>query len=498
MKISEWMNRSGVKFGTSGARGLVAAMTDEVCFAYTVGFLQHLERQGEFKPGQPITIAGDLRPSSPRMMRACMAAVEYMGGKPVCAGFVPTPALCHHSYSRAMASIMVTGSHIPDDRNGLKFNRAQGEFLKPDEIAMREEDVTLPDGLFDGQGMLAQDHAIPLPDQACSQLQPELLRQYVQRYEDFFGSSALKGLHIGVYQHSAVGRDVLKVVLERLGAQVMPLGRSERFIPVDTEAVRPEDVTLARQWATEHGLDAIVTTDGDSDRPLLADEQGNWIRGDVLGLVSAGWLGAGAVVTPISSNTGLEEMARQQGLQTRRTRIGSPFVIEAMTELTKAGQGPVVGYEANGGFLTAEALPHPTRDGSLAPLPTRDAVLPLLCGLMAAHENKLPLSAYFKKACQRVTVSDRIQNKPREESLGLIQALRAEPAGHLEKMGLTAQCGALVDTNELDGHRMTFSSGDVVHLRPSGNAPELRIYIESDSAQKAEQLLANVLKALSQ
>ena len=66
------------------------------------------------------------------------------------------------------------------------------------------------------------------------------------RYLNFFAHDALHGVRVGVYQHSAVGRDVLVKIFSHLGAEVTPLGRSENFIPVDTEAIRPEDVRLAR------------------------------------------------------------------------------------------------------------------------------------------------------------------------------------------------------------------------------------------------------------
>ncbi|MDT8871718.1 hypothetical protein RAA17_13000 [Komagataeibacter rhaeticus] len=180
-------------------------------------------------------------------------------------------------------SLMVTGSHIPADRNGIKFNRAHGEFLKPDEAAMREEDVDLPEGMFDASGALLTPPALP----AVTDVVPG----FVARARDFFGPHALSGLKLGIYQHSAVGRDVLVRIVAALGAQAVPLGRMETFIPVDTEAVRPEDAALAREWAADGGLDAILTTDGDSDRPLLADRAGDWLRGDVLGILAARFLG---------------------------------------------------------------------------------------------------------------------------------------------------------------------------------------------------------------
>ena len=93
ISIADLMNQSSVAFGTSGARGLVSAMTDRVCFAYTQAFLQHLANIGQFEPGRHVAIAGDLRPSSPRIMAVCAAAVRHMGGEVDNCGFVPSPAV---------------------------------------------------------------------------------------------------------------------------------------------------------------------------------------------------------------------------------------------------------------------------------------------------------------------------------------------------------------------------------------------------------------------
>ena len=120
------------------------------------------------------------------------------------------------------------------------------------------------------------------------------------RYLNFFEPDALHGLRVGVYQHSAVGRDVLVKILSNLGAEVTPLGRSEKFIPVDTEAIRPEDVQLALDWAKQDRFDAIVSADGDSDRPLVSDENGNWLRGDIAGILCARFLEADSISTPMS------------------------------------------------------------------------------------------------------------------------------------------------------------------------------------------------------
>lgn len=472
------MAHSGVAFGTSGARGLVSAMTDTLCFAYTVGYLKYLTILNEFSPGTPVAIAGDLRPSTPRILRACAAAITWMHGKPVFCGFVPTPALSLHAFTQGIPSLMVTGSHIPADRNGIKFNRAYGEFLKSDEIPMRAQDVTLPEGWFDASGTLKQNVALPPVT--------DIVPDYVARYRNFFGPNALLGFTVGVYQHSAVGRDILGTIIEALGGKAIPLARSAEFVSVDTEAVRPEDVALAHEWAATKTFDAIVTTDGDSDRPLIADRYGDWMRGDVLGILTARYLGAASVTTPVNSNTGLEQSAFAKAI--RRTAIGSPFVIAEMMQAAEDGFKPAVGYEANGGFLLATEVEKNGR--ILKPLPTRDAVLPILCALVAAKEYGNDLAALLATLPSRFTRSDRLTEIPTAQSRAKIAALHENIIPELQKLGFLEACGALQDVNQIDGLRMTFESGDILHLRPSGNAPELRVYVEANTPERADTLLA--------
>jgi phosphomannomutase len=373
VSVSDLMHESGVAFGTSGARGLVSAMTDRVCFGYTAGFLQHLLDEGVWQTGGYVALAGDLRPSTPRIIAACSAAVRALGGAPIYCGLVPTPTLAYHAMDLGIPAVMVTGSHIPDDRNGIKFYRPDGEILKDDEPKILGQMIN--GEAWDEGGTIAGLPPLPAP--------LDIVTDYVARYVTVFGSEALVGCRVGVYQHSAVGRDILGDILAAMGADVVLLGRSETFIPVDTEAVRSEDIDLARQWAAEHRLDAIVSTDGDSDRPLLADEHGEWLRGDVLAMLCAAALGMETVITPVSSNSMVELCHLFRRVE--RTRIGSPFVIKAMQTAIARGDGMVCGYEANGGFLLGSDL---VRAGSrLTALPTRDAVLPIVAVLIAGRDS---------------------------------------------------------------------------------------------------------------
>jgi len=486
--VAEVMTQSGVAFGTSGARGLVADMTDEVCFLYTCAFLQHLKSLGQFEAGRPVALAGDLRPSTPRILAACAAAVRHMGGTDVYCGFVPSPAVAAYGFARGIPSLMVTGSHIPADRNGIKFNRIDGEVLKEDEQAIRSQSVDMPP-IFDDGGALLDPPVLANPVDVES--------AYIARYVDAFGCDVLEGMRLGIYEHSAVGRDILTTLVRALGAEAVPLGRSDQFIPVDTEAVRPQDQELALQWARELRLDAILSTDGDSDRPLLADERGIWLRGDVLGILCASALSLDTVCAPVSCNSALE----RSGLfdVVARTRIGSPYVIERMNALVSEGAARVCGFEANGGFLLATSITLPD-GGSLSSLPTRDAMLPMISVLQAARRRGLPLSQLVRTLPDRFTFSDRLERYQPERSRALLDRLKDDD-GRYSLAQATTMFGHLAGDarhiDDTDGVRITFDSGDIIHLRPSGNAPELRCYTESDSEETAASLGRRVLALIA-
>ena len=470
LAIATLMDSSGVRFGTSGARGLVADISDEVAFAYTCAFLQAIGAGSD-----RVALAIDLRPSSPRIAAACAAAIAHAGLVVDYCGALPTPALACYAQTQGLPAIMVTGSHIPFDRNGIKFYSAAGEISKNDEARIGSARVYIPDS-----GL-----SVPL-----SEVNRSAYQHYLGRYLDFFAPQALAGMKLGLYEHSSVARDLLRELLERLGAEVISLGRTDDFVPIDTEAVSEADIEQARRWAAQHGFDALLSTDGDGDRPLVGDENGRWLRGDLAGILCAQYLQAHAVVSTVSCNTALELCGTFA--EVRRTRIGSPYVIEAMEGLIATGQQRVVGFEPNGGFLLGSAIEKNGR--VLAPLMTRDAILPMLCLLSLARAQGVPLSALAPSLPARFTASDRLQSFPTETSRALVAQLAASSAAVATLLaGIDCKARAIDQT---DGLRIVLENGEIVHFRPSGNAPELRCYAEAATAQRAAALVALGLRRM--
>ena len=129
---------SGIQFGTSGARGLVEQFTPQVCAAFAHAFINGIKTQFEFST---IAVAIDNRPSSPAIAQATISAIQSTGLEAVYYGVTPTPALAYCAMQDNMPCIMVTGSHIPFDRNGIKFYRPDGEITKADEQAILSAEV---------------------------------------------------------------------------------------------------------------------------------------------------------------------------------------------------------------------------------------------------------------------------------------------------------------------------------------------------------------------
>ncbi|MFU0865338.1 phosphomannomutase [Kluyvera ascorbata] len=459
---------SGIAFGTSGARGLVTQFSHEACAAFVHSFLHVIEKKFQF---QIVSLAIDNRPSSYEIAQVCALAIEQHGYSVEFHGVIPTPALAYFSMKHERPCIMVTGSHIPFDRNGLKFYRPDGEITKDDEFNIVNSDC----------------YFTPIGQLRNLVINKNAAESYILRYTSLFSENELSGKRIGIYEHSSAGRDIYLDLFSQLGAEVISIGRSDHFVPIDTEAVSDADRISARHWVQEYNLDAIFSTDGDGDRPLVADERGEWLRGDILGLVAATGLNIKSVAVPVNSSTAIE--LSDNFSVVNRTKIGSPYVIAAFADM-KEKYDAVAGFEANGGFLLASDIK--INSAILSALPTRDAVLPALIVFVLAGHNKI--SHLLDKLPKRFSWSDRLQNFPSELSNKILTDLLADPCVFLKNIPSCTHYLSYLD--KTDGVRIHLDNGDIIHLRPSGNAPELRCYTEASDESQAKKYVAEVFEYL--
>ena len=481
-----------LQFGTSGRRGLVVDLTQLEIYINALAELEYLQslprEEGGIVRGEEFYFARDLRPSSGKIAEAIVQAMRDAGMVPVNLGAVPTPAITYHALERGRGSMMITGSHIPFDRNGYKANSSKGELLKEQEgpinarVAKVRARLYAEDAersAFDADGNLKQPVEWP----------PETHTDWVRRFADFFPGKPLAGKRVLVYQHSAVGRDLLVVTLRELGAEVVPAGRSNTFVPIDTENIGAPELAAIQALVDANGsLDAVVSTDGDSDRPLVLGVENGKARffgGDLVGMIVAEYLGADAVVVPVTCNDGVDRGALA-GVLEPKTRIGSPFVIAGMEAARKKGKKRVCGWEPNGGFLVGSDI---ERDGRvLKALATRDAFLPVVTVLVAAAERGCAVGDLFARLPRRFSKAALVRNFARAVSLKILESLDAAAVARYftPELGF----GAVAAIDRTDGVRVMFSNGDVAHVRPSGNADELRIYAVADSQARADEIVA--------
>ncbi len=540
-----------LKFGTSGRRGLVVDLTQLEIYINAVAEMEYLQSlsmdEGGIRKGDIFFFAYDLRPSSTQYVpeadgrgeiaQAIERAIRDVGMKPINLGTIPSPAITYHATTRGKGSMMITGSHIPFDRNGYKTNTTHGELLKKDEEPIKHKVNVVRERLyhqpfqqsiFNEQGRFKSGHIDLSPVDDSGRL------GYIQYYLDFFPKNGLQGIRVLVYQHSAVGRDILVDILRQLGAETVPAGRSDTFIPVDTENIDKEQLVVIQQlannaWVKSGPLDAVVSTDGDSDRPLILGVEPDspcrvrFYAGDLVGMLVAEYLDVDAVVVPINCNDAIDRSLLKDKLEPK-TKIGSPHVIAGMEQARKKGKLRVCGWEATGGFLTGSNMPHNGK--ILKAIPTCDAVLPILCVLYSMVDQEKTLAQLFDQFAKRFSKASLLKHFPRTVSskilarylpdnsdvkeisfenrnilsldynhqsipmssfqLKSLQKIRS----HLQntfshKLGF----GEVIRINYVDGVRIYFSNGDIAHIRPSGNAPEMRIYAVADSQHRADAIV---------
>jgi len=239
-----------LSFGTSGLRGLASVMTDLECYINVNGFIQFLQQSEKQGQGSTIYIAGDLRDSTPRILRAVHQAVLDSGHQAQYCGLIPTPTLANYALHHHAPCIMVTGSHIPTERNGIKFYKASGEVLKADEtpigvcvtrIRTKQYNEALETSLFTSQGSLKNQPGLSIVDTGATEL-------YLKRYQSVFAGDTLADKRLVFYQHSGVGRDLLAHLLPSLGASVTSGRRSYTFCTIHSVNCPPYNRSYFREF----------------------------------------------------------------------------------------------------------------------------------------------------------------------------------------------------------------------------------------------------------
>lgn len=520
----------------AGFHGPAESFTDLETYINTVAFLNYLISSGDVVPGSRVAIASNLHPSTHNILCAVTRGIIDVGMEPIHCGYLPSPALSYYGIQNGCPSIMVTGNSLPFDHNeihlmtshdGLSVEELPGILASVAQVRRVEYRRIALQSLFDDEGYFHPRHVAPLAPAVT-----EAQALYIDRYLKAFPLDSLCGMRIGLYEHSAVGRDIIFDILKQLGAEVHPFGRSNSFTAIDSESMSSDFLTEIQEMTKElteriGPLDAIVSTDVDGKYPLLLPQNPKqpttfmFVSGDLLGMLVAHALEADVLAVPISSTDAIERHFTEKKVHVERTCIGSSFVINAMKSLPGHRR---VGWETNGAFFTSSPLT--TESGTLEPLPSPDAVLPLITALrtaqLAGHSVGELLQA-FPPRCSRTGLLNEFVGEQGHILLEILAAPKSSlrqvhyreatveaktysgeelPLNSLEigklydlRTRLTAVFspsrgfGKLSTLDYLDGLRITFDNGDIAHIFPSGNAPQLRIYAIADTIERAQAIV---------
>ena len=315
----------GKLFGTDGIRGVVGEnLTAEMAFRVGQAVSSVLEEETGRRP--VIIIGKDTRISSDMLESALMAGICSVGGdvKPV--GSLPTPAVAYLArQEQADAGIVISASHNPYEHNGIKVFSGQGYKLS-DETEARIEEKILSDAPMKARsrGEIGRRH--------------HGMRQLKQDYINFVAStieSDLAGLRILVDCANGAASATAPELFGRFKAHTDFIHIAPDGVNINNRcgSTHLEDL---RQSVVRGGYDIGVAFDGDADRCLLVDEQGEVIDGDKVMAVCAadmkrrGKLNGNTIVATVMSNLGLHEYCRNNGIQLVCTSVGDRNVLEEM------------------------------------------------------------------------------------------------------------------------------------------------------------------------
>ena len=330
-------------FGTDGVRGeagsfLSADLAMRVAMAAGIYFKSHAKTK-------KILVGKDTRKSGYMIENAIVSGLTAVGYDVVQIGPMPTPAIAFLTENmRCDAGIMISASHNPYEDNGIKFFDAHGnKFSQEVECAI--------EAIACDSAKLLEGQVIGREIGAAKRIDDVIGRYIVQLKNSFSSDLSLQGLRIVLDTANGAGYKVGPTVLEELGAEVIVLHDKPNGININEGcgALHTKDVRDAvRQYRADIGL----ALDGDADRLIVVDENGDEVDGDqILGalglfLHQCGSLKGGGIVATVMSNQALEDTMSANGLTLHRSDVGDKNVLEVMRE-----QGINFGGEQSGHII---------------------------------------------------------------------------------------------------------------------------------------------------
>jgi len=405
-------------FGTDGVRGVVGE-------DLTTDLVERLGRAAALWSGRGRVFVGrDTRGSGPELEAVFAQGVASAGGNAVLGGVLPTPAVALLALD---LGAVISASHNPPQYNGVKFFDAEGQKLtdaSEEEIeALLDEPPSAERGAIDRIGISADSY----------------LEHVLERFGD-----DLRDLRVAVDCGNGAYSAIAPTAFEYLGAEVLPLATQPDGTNINV-GCGATDLSLLQQHAGVYDLG--VAFDGDGDRMLAVDADGNTVDGDQILAVLALHLKVDVVVVTVMTNLGFHRLMGEHGIRVVTTDVGDRYVLEALRR-----EGAILGGEQSGHIICLDG--HVTGDGLVAAL--------LLCRAIEGR-SLAEAAAVMPKFAQ---VKENIPTRTR--------GLSGELNDEIERLNA-----------QLDGTAR-------ILVRSSGTEPLIRVLAEAPAEEEAARLCGTI------
>ena len=432
-------------FGTDGIRGRVGQSPITPDFAVKLGFATG--KVLATQPGDRVVIGKDTRRSGYMLESALEAGLAAAGVDVYLLGDMPTPGVAYMTRAiRAKAGIVISASHNPHYDNGIKFFSETGHKLSDDiELAI--------------EAQLEQPMDMPPAEQLGSAIRVD---DAAGRYVEFCKASLpafsnLRGVNLVVDCANGATHVVAPHVFQELGAQVTVIGHEPDGLNINKNvgSTAPE---LLQKTVLEQQADIGIALDGDGDRVIMVDAQGQLVDGDEILYILAkesqrhGKLGQGGVVGTLMSNLGLELALQSANIPFARAKVGDRYVMGMLHD-----KNWYIGGEASGHIIWLNSTT--TGDGIVAALQ--------VLNIMQREQKSLRTLLAGMEKCPQVLI-----NVPSAGQLNEQQWLAIHQETHKAEQALAEQGRVLI--------------------RPSGTEPLIRVMVEARDAEQAQHHAARL------
>lgn len=438
-------------FGTNGIRGVPNLdLTQDLCI--NIG----LSISEVFRKNSTVAMARDTRKSGPFVFSLVSSGILSGGRNIVDIGILPTPALQLYCRDNKIPGVMITASHNPPQYNGIKV-------IDPDGTeASKETEMSIETVYRQGTYSRSEWHGT-----GTVWHEPDYYRTYA---DSVLGSAGLRNRHLkyNVVFDAGNGASYLTtpLMLQEAGVRLVTLNCNPdgRFSSRNSEP-KPENLKDLRTVISAGGYDIGIAHDGDADRCVFFDENGNYADGNVILAIFARYLchKGDTVVTPVSTSDALQDVCDEREIRLVRTVVGAPVV--ARTLRTVKGS---LGGEENGGIIYPRH--QYCRDGAMSAA--------LMLSIM--HDSEKSLSDLISEIPHYTTIKESVERKA---DWNVISS-RLESASGIVKIDRT------------DGLKIFEKDGWAL-IRPSGTEPIIRIYTSSRISDVAERLLKKYRKIIA-